>query len=475
MADELRNYNQSNLGVTNVIPRIQNRGIGIGVAGVSSDQQTGNMLIQFSIEGRTKKIDTTSHMTEALFYPLFFPYGEDGWSTKLQKEKKINFMPYLASRILKPETGLVALNQNNEPIIVNRFQLMARLMQYYVIESVSRATDYRLQWHKNNKSMIFGIPQGQVNEMDEYHDLDEPNDEIIDGERNTNNNSDRTYLAESFTGSPRHLRSLAIDAMTIVTELGESTAFVTATFNTTWPELKDMLLHGQTIYDRPDIACQVFKARLKALIHNIKHGKYFGGRKTVYFLYVIEYQFRGLPHAHIVFKLENGPVTQGEKLQFIDTFFKAKYPEPFQEKTAMEIFLLNQRDTNDYNKNKAEHEQYVKLISDFMVHTCSASVNGCKDKNGFCKRGFMTTSINTTNSFDEKGYPVYHRPNEADLKVVAHNKEILLDWKGHINVEFCGKTHAVMYLYNYLFKGIIITNQHIILHYFNLIFNSCSR
>ena len=62
-------------------------------------------------------------------------------------------------------------------------------------------------------------------------------------------------------------------------------------------------------------------------------------------------------------------------------------------------------------------------------------------------------------SFDEKGYPVYHRPNEADLKVVAHNKEILLDQKGHINVEFCGKTHAVMYLYNYLFKGIVIINR----------------
>jgi len=463
-------YSQSEDGTANVIATIQNRGIGIGVAGVSSDQQTGKMLIKFSIQGRTHTIDTTSHMTEAIFYPLFFPYGENGWSTDLRKDKKIDFMPYLASRILRPEHGLIATNQNNEIIVVNRFQLMARLMQYYVIESVSRAIDYRLQWHKNNKSMIFGIPQAQVNEIDEHHDLDVVDEEIIDGERNTNNNSDRTYLAESFTGSPRHLRSLAIDAMTIVTELGESTAFVTATFNTHWPELRDMLIIGQSIYDRPDIACQVFKARLKALIHNIKHGKYFGGRTTVYFLYVIEYQFRGLPHAHIVFKLDRGPVTQAEKLQFIDTYFKAKFPEPFQEKTAIELLLLNERETNVYIKNKEEHEQYVEFITDFMVHTCSASVNGCKDKNGFCKRGFMTTTINATNSFDEKGYPVYYRPHEADLKVVPHNKEILLDWKGHINVEFCGKTHAVMYLYNYLFKGIIITNQNIIFYYFYIIF-----
>jgi hypothetical protein len=73
------------------------------------------------------------------------------------------------------------------------------------------------------------------------------------------------------------LRSLAIDAMTIVSELGESTAFVTVTFNPNWPEIKVKLLVGQKIFDRPDVACLVFKARLTALNHNIKHGKYFGG------------------------------------------------------------------------------------------------------------------------------------------------------------------------------------------------------
>jgi hypothetical protein len=36
---------------------------------------------------------------------------------------------------------------------------------------------------------------------------------------------------------------------------------------------------------------------------------------------------------------------------------------------------------------------------------------------------------------------------------VPHNKEILLDWNGHSNVEFCEKIYAVLYLYNYLFKG----------------------
>jgi hypothetical protein len=90
-----------------------------------------------------------------------------------------------------------------------------------------------------------------------------------------------------------------------------------------------------------------------------------------------------------------------------------------------------------------------------MLHKCShAFPNGCKkEQNSLCKYGYDTITTNKESSFDEKGYPVYFRPKNEDLNVVPHNKEILLDWNGHSNVEFCGKTYAVLYLYNYLFKG----------------------
>ena len=41
--------------------------------------------------------------------------------------------------------------------------------------------------------------------------------------------------------------------------------------------------------------------------HNKRCGKYFRDGFPVYTVRVIEYQFRGLPHAHIVFRLSNGP------------------------------------------------------------------------------------------------------------------------------------------------------------------------
>ena len=95
-----------------------------------------------------------------------------------------------------------------------------------------------------------------------------------------------------------------------MTELGPPDLFITGTTNPLWPEIQDRLFPGQTAFDRPDVVAEVFHARLEALIHNIRHGKYFGGREAVYDLRVIEYQHRGLPHFHMVIKLQNMPDRQ---------------------------------------------------------------------------------------------------------------------------------------------------------------------
>jgi hypothetical protein len=43
------------------------------------------------------------------------------------------------------------------------------------------------------------------------------------------------------------------------------------------------------------------------LLHNLRHGKYFGDGRIAYIMRVIEYQHRGMPHCHIVFQLTNAP------------------------------------------------------------------------------------------------------------------------------------------------------------------------
>ena len=56
-------------------------------------------------------------------------------------------------------------------------------------------------------------------------------------------------------------------------------------------------------------------------------------------------------------------------------------------------------------------------------------------------------------SFDEKGYPVYRRPRKVDQRIVPHNRDIVIDWDGHANLEFAASTYCIFYLYSYLFKG----------------------
>jgi len=58
----------------------------------------------------------------------------------------------------------------------------------------------------------------------------------------------KTFLSQSFHGSRRHLRMLATNALTIVSEMGRPTIFLTLTCNIHWADIEDQLLDGQTAY-----------------------------------------------------------------------------------------------------------------------------------------------------------------------------------------------------------------------------------
>jgi hypothetical protein len=98
-----------------------------------------------------------------------------------------------------------------------------------------------------------------------------------------------------------------------------------------------------------------------------------------------------------------------------------------------------------------ESQLAIEKVTQFMLHNHSGGVNGCLDKKGKCRRHYDDMKIGST-YFNDKGYVVYGRGSD-DLRVVPHNVEILLDWDGHINVEYASSTYSMMYLYKYIFKG----------------------
>ena len=69
------------------------------------------------------------------------------------------------------------------------------------------------------------------------------------------------------------------------------------TCNPRWREITRQLRAGEQASDRPDLLARVFKLKLDALLKELYKDGIFG--RTIAHLHVIEFQKRGLPHAHV--------------------------------------------------------------------------------------------------------------------------------------------------------------------------------
>ena len=105
-------------------------------------------------------------------------------------------------------------------------------------------------------------------------------------------------LPSSFKGSPRNMRERCNDAMSIFGKWGSPDLFITFTANPNWPEIVQNLQEGEHTVDRPDLVARVFRIKLTSLIDDLTVHGVLGQSKA--HVYTIEFQKRGLPHAHIL-------------------------------------------------------------------------------------------------------------------------------------------------------------------------------
>ena len=162
------------------------------------------------------------------------------------------------------------------------------------------------------------------------------------GFSNPDESTNEIYLSGSNHGSPRHMDGLVKNALVLVSEYGCPHGFLTLTCNPKWPEILSQLLTGQTAFDRPDITAQVFKARLDKMKANIRNGKYFCGSKFTYTFHVIEYQYRGLPHAHLVIRLGDAPDIDNPDKDYLINFVNEILLLKFQGLKEMRILMYFQ-------------------------------------------------------------------------------------------------------------------------------------
>ncbi|GMF63250.1 unnamed protein product [Phytophthora fragariaefolia] len=172
----------------------------------------------------------------------------------------------------------------------------------------------------------------------------------------------RVVLPSTHPGGPRHMFKSYQDTMAVVREFGKPDVFVTMTCSPTWDEIQEKIPdENQSAQDRPDVVARVYQTKLAALLKDLDEGVF--GRVQAW-IYVVEFQTRGLPHAHILAILaeEDKPRTR----EIIDKLVSAELPDP---------------ETNP--------RLYETILTCMMHGPCGAANPSCACmKDGKCTKGY---------------------------------------------------------------------------------------
>ena len=95
------------------------------------------------------------------------------------------------------------------------------------------------------------------------------------------------------------------NSMAIVRDRGKPDGFLTMTCNPYWKEIVENLSPGREPRHCPWLCARVFHAKFQELLDDLLRKEVLGKVKA--YSWVIEFQKRGLPHAHLLLILENGP------------------------------------------------------------------------------------------------------------------------------------------------------------------------
>ncbi|XP_071699463.1 uncharacterized protein [Rutidosis leptorrhynchoides] len=356
-------------------------------------------IVVHSISDGLQRICELHPQYLALQYPLLFAYAEDGYrpdidhrdvnGTTTSKKKKVTMREFFAYKI----------QDRFEPTLAH---MARKLHQQLLADAYTMIESKRIYYIRNNP---------KIQRADTFSNLTQA---TLTGDVINSMLGNRVKLPSSFTCSARYMIENYRDAMALCRVYCYSDLFITFTCNSKCPEIT-RALEGTYFSpeDKPEYQSRVFKMKLDRLMDDIKKNNIFGRVQDD--LYTIEFQKRGLPHAHICI--------------FLDECDKMLEPEDVDEYISAEL------------PDKDEDPELYRLVTEYMIH-------------GPCD----VTSV------DHDGYPIYKWRDDGrtvnkqghDLdngNVIPYNAFLLKKYQAHINVEWCNQIGAIRYLFKYINKG----------------------
>ncbi|XP_074351884.1 uncharacterized protein LOC141691036 [Apium graveolens] len=288
--------------------------------------------------------------------------------------------------------------------------LAGRLWQQYVVDQFTAIEQYRLDWVSLHQTTI---------RVDLYISV---RDALSKGDHDPMHVGKAVILPASFTGSQRYMSQYFKDSLAICRAIGHPSLFLTMTCNSKWPEIQEMLklLPNVDHVDAPNIVSRVFKLKLDQLLYLIKKKNYFG-------------KYIGVMHL--------SPESRPNFIEKVDQLVSAEIP--------------------DKNSDPIAYE----AVKNYMIHgPCGKDLytSPCMVK-GNCMRHFPKR-FNGNTYFDDCGFPVYRRHNTGGVinkkgtnldnqYVVPYNRDLLLRFQCHINLEICNSSRSLKYIFKYCLKG----------------------
>lgn len=281
-------------------------------------------MFKFIHFDKTQRVSYYFVCHDPLQYPLLFSHGQGGWHCDIKKSHclqnicrnlplsefdqlpSIKIFAFTDGYLDMEDQVLQKGNSKRDAVSVREYYCyklqmrnddkdeilhIGRLLQQYVVDAYITLETPILDFVSFNQDLFrMSILQGLF-------------DVLRLGERDASSVGKQTFQPNSFTGGPRDMRQRYMDAIALVQNFGKPDLFITMTCNPSWPKLKEHLSSSDEVQNRPDLISRIFRAKVEELKTDILERNIFG--KVVAYMYTIEFQKRGLPHAHFLIILSN--------------------------------------------------------------------------------------------------------------------------------------------------------------------------